>query len=94
MSDPIQRVELIVIGRVQGVFFRASTLEQAQSLNLVGFVENLPDGSVEVIAEGPKYALEDLEKWCGHGPPAAVVQEVITKWKEPSGEFQTFVIKR
>ena len=63
MSDPIQRVELIVVGRVQGVFFRASTLEQAQSLNLVGFVENLPDGSVEVVAEGPKYALEDLEKW-------------------------------
>ena len=61
MSDPIQRIELIVIGRVQGVFFRASTLEQAQSLNLVGFVENLPDGSVEVVAEGPKYALEDLD---------------------------------
>jgi len=94
MSDPIERVELIVIGRVQGVFFRASTLEQAQSLNLVGFVENLPDGSVEVVAEGPKYALEDLETWCSHGPPAASVKEVIAKWKEASGEFQTFVIKR
>lgn len=94
MSDPIERVEMIVVGRVQGVFFRASTLEQAQSLNLVGFVENLPDGSVEVVAEGPKYALEDLQSWCGHGPPKAEVKEVITKWKEPSGEFQTFVIRR
>lgn len=94
MSDPIQRIELIVIGQVQGVFFRASTLEQAQSLNLVGFVENLPDGSVEVVAEGPKYALEDLAKWCSHGPPKAAVNEVVAKWKEPTGEFQTFVIKR
>tara|TARA_B100001287_G_scaffold251585_1_gene232905 strand:+ start:464 stop:748 length:285 start_codon:yes stop_codon:yes gene_type:complete len=94
MSDPIQRIELIVIGRVQGVFFRASTLEQAQSLNLVGFVENLPDGSVEVVAEGPKYALEDLERWCGHGPPKANVREVMTRWKDKTGEFQTFTIRR
>ena len=94
MSDPVQRIEIIVVGQVQGVFFRASTLEQAQSLNLVGFVENLPDGSVEIVAEGPKYALEDLVTWCGHGPPKADVKEVITKWKDASAEFQTFVIKR
>ena len=94
MSDPIKRIEVIVIGRVQGVFFRASTLEQAQSLNLVGFVENLPDGSVEVVAEGPKYALEDLERWCEHGPPKAHVHEVITRWKDTTGEFQTFTIRR
>ena len=81
-----------MVGQVQGVFSCVYTGAGWASTRSV--LENLPDGSVEVVAEGPKYALEDLEKWCGHGPPAAVVKEVITKWKEPSGEFQTFVINR
>jgi acylphosphatase len=92
VDEDLARAELIVTGRVQGVFFRASTLEQAQSLNLTGFVMNIPDSSVEIVAEGPRYALEELIKWARHGPPEAMVEDVIVRWKKPSGEFRTFRI--
>lgn len=90
----MQRLELLISGRVQGVFYRASTLEQAQGLNLVGTVQNLSQGMVEVIAEGPRHGLEELLKWCEHGPPHADVARVEPRWKMATGEFQTFVIKR
>ncbi|MBT6177866.1 MAG: acylphosphatase [Deltaproteobacteria bacterium] len=94
MEGIMERLELLIEGKVQGVFYRASTLEHAQSLNLVGMVENLPEGMVEVIAEGPRESLEQLLKWCEHGPPAAEVKHVAPRWKEPTGEFQTFSVKR
>ena len=90
----MERLELLIEGKVQGVFYRASTLEQAQSLNLVGQVENLPEGMVEVIAEGLRDSLEELLKWCQHGPPTATVKHVTPRWKKPTGEFKTFVVKR
>lgn len=65
-----------VTGRVQGVFFRASTREQALALGLVGHAMNLPDGSVEVVASGGADALDELEQWLHHGPPAARVASV------------------
>jgi acylphosphatase len=58
---------------VQGVFFRASTREQALRLQLTGYARNLPDGSVEVLACGDTAALDELECWLQHGPPAARV---------------------
>lgn len=91
-EQDLARVNLIITGRVQGVFYRASTLEQAQSLNLTGFVRNLPDASVEIVAEGPRYALEELINWCKHGPPEAVVQDVIVRWGKHESEFRTFRI--
>ena len=94
MEVTVERLELLIEGRVQGVFYRASTLEQAQSLNLVGMVQNLPQGMVEVIAEGNRGALEELEKWCHHGPPAADVKHVSAKWLNATGEFKTFSVKR
>lgn len=90
----MERLELLIEGKVQGVFYRASTMEQAQSLNLVGMVQNLPQGMVEVIAEGTRGALEELEKWCHHGPPAAKVTNVSSRWRESTGEFKTFYVKR
>lgn len=67
-----------VTGRVQGVFFRASTREVAVSLNLTGFAINLPDGSVEVLACGPVAALDKLAGWLQSGPPMALVSGVET----------------
>ncbi len=62
-----------VTGRVQGVFFRASTARLAESLGLRGHARNLPDGSVEVLAIGPAAALAELEAFLRRGPPRAVV---------------------
>ncbi|HEX5488334.1 MAG TPA: acylphosphatase [Rhodanobacteraceae bacterium] len=66
----------LVTGRVQGVFFRASTREQALRLGLTGSARNLADGSVEVIASGDDAALAELERWLQQGPPSARVERV------------------
>ena len=71
------RVRLKIEGRVQGVFFRAATLEQAGRLGLKGWVRNCPDGSVEVVAEGERKKIEELVSWCHHGPPGAHVHHEI-----------------
>ena len=69
-------VRFVVVGRVQGVFFRASTRTQAQQLGLSGYARNLADGSVEVVASGSAEALDALERWLHVGPPAARVTNV------------------
>jgi acylphosphatase len=66
----------LVTGRVQGVFFRASTRERALRLGLTGSARNLADGSVEVIASGDDAALAELERWLQQGPPSARVERV------------------
>ena len=66
----------IVTGRVQGVFFRASTRERALRLGITGHAKNLADGSVEVVASGRREAVDELDGWLHHGPPAAVVEDV------------------
>lgn len=66
----------VVSGRVQGVFYRASTREQALALGLTGMARNLADGRVEVIACGAPSALDMLEQWLSRGPPAAQVESV------------------
>lgn len=69
-------VRFLVSGKVQGVFYRASTREQALALGLAGHARNLADGRVEVIACGPAAAVEALERWLWRGPAAARVDEV------------------
>jgi acylphosphatase len=64
-----------VSGRVQGVFFRASTSKQARSLGVSGYARNLPDGRVEVLACGPDAAVQQLCDWLAQGPPGAQVSE-------------------
>lgn len=66
----------LVSGRVQGVFFRAGTQQAAQRLGLTGWVRNLPDGRVELIACGDDAALRQLEAWLHEGPPHARVENV------------------
>jgi acylphosphatase len=67
----------LVSGRVQGVFFRASTRNEAERLGLSGTASNLADGRVEVVASGSDAALDALEKWLRMGPPSARVDGVV-----------------
>jgi acylphosphatase len=69
-------VRFLVSGKVQGVFFRASTRNEALRLGLNGYARNLADGRVEVVAEGRSEALHELEQWLWQGPPAAQVDGV------------------
>ena len=89
----VERVHLIIEGRVQGVFFRASTKEEAEKLEINGWVRNLPGGSVEIQAEGRKENLEQFLKWCHRGPSNAVVSNVDIEYLQPTGEFSTFNIE-
>lgn len=81
-----------VRGRVQGVFFRASTCERAREIGLRGWVRNLPDGRVEVVAEGEPSALEALEVWLRQGPPMARVDDVTHEKTESPGEGEFRVL--
>jgi len=86
------RVHLRIEGRVQGVFFRTSTQEQASRLGLRGWVRNCPDGSVEVMAQGAKKSVEALVAWCRQGPRGARVQGVLVEWEEPGEALSGFRI--
>ena len=82
-----------VSGRVQGVFFRASTKNKADDLNIKGFVRNEPDGSVYIEAEGETKNMMQFEAWCWEGPSAARVERCdITEI--PQQGFIGFVVKR
>ncbi|WP_290653461.1 acylphosphatase [Aquisalimonas sp.] len=73
-----------VSGRVQGVFFRGTTQEEARRLGLRGYAQNLPDGRVRILASGPPEALESFREWVAQGPPNARVEEV--HWQEVDEE--------
>jgi acylphosphatase len=79
-----------VIGKVQGVFFRASTKEKADELGIVGTVRNQTDGSVWIEAGGDSEIMKSFIEWCYEGPRAAKVEKVIVKDAEPfqSSEFK------
>lgn len=90
----ICRVKAVIKGRVQGVYYRASTLEKAQSLEICGYVKNLNDGSVELDAESNKEKLTELLQWCKKGPPGALVESIETKWLEDLKHYIDFTIQR
>ncbi|MBU0628631.1 MAG: acylphosphatase [Nanoarchaeota archaeon] len=89
----MKRIHLIISGRVQGIYFRHYTNIEANKLGLKGFVRNLNNGNVEVIAEGSEEKLKELIKFCRKGPDAANVDNVIIDYEEPKQEFETFSIK-
>lgn len=74
-----RHLSIRVTGKVQGVFFRASTREEAQRLGLRGWVRNEPDGTVRIEAEGDEQALDQLVAWCQHGPAQAQVNDVTVQ---------------
>lgn len=86
------RANIFVSGLVQGVFFRDHTQRWATSLNLTGWVRNLRDGRVEVLAEGDKEKIEELISRLKGGPPLSQVDRVDARWEEYRGEFEDFRI--
>ena len=89
-----QRLVAVVHGRVQGVFFRHFTQIEATRLGLTGTVENLPDGTVRVLAEGAIAPLHDLLAWLQNGPELASVSQVETLWEKTRNEVDVFHILR
>ncbi|HEX8698727.1 MAG TPA: acylphosphatase [Myxococcaceae bacterium] len=89
----MRRVSLRIRGKVQGVFFRESTRQEATRLGLTGWVRNRTDGSVEAVAEGESAVLEDFIRWCHQGPATARVSDVVRSDSEPTGEFRTFTVE-
>ncbi|HFD39215.1 MAG TPA: acylphosphatase [Anaerolineae bacterium] len=87
------RLHAIVHGRVQGVSFRYYTRRRAGELGLSGYVRNLWDGTVEVVAEGPRPALDQLLSFLHTGPPAAIVTQVDVHWTAPTAQFDRFEVR-
>ena len=85
---------MIVHGRVQGVGFRYHTRIAASQLGLTGYVRNLPDGTVEIIAEGAPQSLNQLIEWAKKGSPAAEVKHVDLTHSAANGEFDEFSVER
>ncbi len=84
--------QILVTGKVQGVYFRQSTRQKAEALSLSGTVENLPDGNaVCIIVTGPEAGLAELISWCQQGPPGAQVKKVEIL-DQPLQEFKSFSI--
>jgi acylphosphatase len=88
-----QRVHARVRGRVQGVGFRFFTEDRAAELGVTGWVRNLPDGSVELMAEGPRTDLERLIAAVRRGPPASRVHDVETEWSDARGDLGAFRVR-
>ncbi len=86
------QAHVIISGRVQGVYYRALTREQAQALGVSGWVRNRPDRKVEGVFEGDKEKVDKLISWCRQGPPAADVTSVDVNWGNYTGEFSGFKI--
>jgi acylphosphatase len=86
------RVRIVVSGMVQGVGFRYFALTNARTAGVTGFVKNRRDGSVEVVAEGPREALERLVRDVSEGPRRGLVRDVQVDWSEYAGEFDSFEV--
>jgi acylphosphatase len=86
------RLHVLIEGRVQGVFFRASTRDEARARGLAGWARNLPDGRVEALFEGDKRLVENMLAWCYQGPPYAYVSRVEVEWQAYVGDLADFRI--
>jgi len=85
---------VVVSGRVQGVFFRASTRDVAVRYGIRGFVRNLPDGRVEAVLQGDRGAVEKVVAFMREGPPGAYVEETDIEWRTPSETWDGFFVRR
>lgn len=92
-TEPTKRIEVMLSGRVQGVGFRHFTRRNAQELGLSGWVRNVANGNVQVVAEGPKDDLNTFLKRLRSGPSAATVVNADVRWDEAEGEFGRFEVK-
>lgn len=88
----MERLDLQVFGRVQGVAFRWHTQRTARALDLTGWVRNLPDGSVRLVAEGERRDLQALLDWAVRGPQGARIDRQEVRWSQAAGSFTDFLI--
>ncbi|MBU4372926.1 MAG: acylphosphatase [Euryarchaeota archaeon] len=88
------RVHVFISGKVQGVFFRSSTKDKAEELNLTGWVRNLDDRRVEAVFEGEEGNLKKMVGWCRKGPEYARVNNVEVISEPYKGEFNSFTLRR
>ena len=88
------RVHVTISGRVQGVWFRASTRDKAEQLGITGWVKNTIDGDVEAVFEGEEECVQEMINWCHQGPPHSKVENVeIKKQQQTSNVFDDFSIR-
>lgn len=87
---PEVRAHIVVIGYVQGVFFRHSMSQVARKAGVTGWVRNLADGRVEAVVEGDQANVQAVVDWCHEGPPHATVERVEFSWEPPRQEFSGF----
>jgi len=93
----LRETRVRITGKVQGVFFRWSTSEEARRLGVTGWVRNLPDGSVEALFQGPKTAVEAIIAWCRQGPPKARVDGLELQYRtlgENESPLPDFIIRK
>jgi len=88
----MKRIEIVIIGQVQGVFFRHGAKQKAEELGLIGWARNESDDSVRIVAEGPEEQLQKLIEWCKKGTEWARVDKVNVEWEEATGESDAFKI--
>lgn len=87
------QLHLLIFGKVQGVWYRASAEEQAKTLGLTGWVRNTPDGRVEIVAQGKEVALQTFKNWCQKGPRLAHVSRIEETKELIIEHFKTFEIR-
>jgi acylphosphatase len=92
-NEDTERARVVVSGRVQGVFFRDSTREKAESLSLAGWVKNRSDGTVEAVFEGPSERVREMIEWCESGPSHAEVENVEANFETPENDLPSFEVK-
>ena len=93
MTSEEVRARCIFQGRVQGVFFRANTVEFAHRLGVKGWVKNLPDGHVEAVFEGKKESVEEVIRMCKEEQPHGKVSSADIAWEEAEGGFDGFSVR-
>ena len=87
------KIHVMISGNVQGVFFRISTQDKANKLNLTGWVKNIFNNAVEIIAEGDREELSKLTGWLQMGPPNSTVDKISIEWSDqPKRQFSSFEI--
>ncbi len=87
------RAHVFVSGKVQGVYYRASTRDAAREKGIDGWVRNLDDGRVEAVFEGEKDGVEAMVRWCHKGSRRAEVEDVEVEWEDATGEFDGFEVR-
>ena len=89
----MKQIHVFVTGRVQGVFFRISAQDKANKLNLTGWVKNIFNNAVEIIAEGSREELSKFTGWLQLGPPNATIDKISIEWSDqPEKQFSAFEI--